>query len=267
MKTSVFHNFNAGQLIEQFWFMPSDAFARAVEARIWSRQIFVPPVLDIGCGDGSISKFIYSQQGRLEVGVDNDSQVIKKARASRVYDQVICADATEMPFRNESFKTIVSNSVLEHIKDDILAVEETSRVLKREGCFLFTAPSSRFPRELCQLGIKQKQLTKLNDRLSHFHYHSLKDWEGILSHFGLKVVRFEYYFPKETVKIWYQLFRIATLKIHHRELWSYLRDSALEKVIPKKLAISLLKAYLEKYYNLSFSKNGALLFVIAQKTK
>lgn len=256
-----------GQLIEQFWFVPSDALLRAVEAEVWSRQSFTHPVLDIGCGDGSVSKFIYSQQGRLEVGIDTDCRAVKQAEISGVYGKAICANATKMPFKNESFKTVVSNSTFEHIRNDVAPIAEVARVLEPGGRFFFTVPSNRFPKMLSQLGLKKEELRRLNKRINHFHYRSPKEWGVILSRFGLRLTHFEYYFPKELVKVWYRLFKLATFKPYHRELWSYLRDSPLGKIVPERPVIFLLKAYLRKYYARAFLRKGSWLFMIAEKQK
>lgn len=255
------------KLIEQFWFMPSDALFRGVESKIWSQQNFTPPVLDIGCGDGSMSKFIYFQKGKLEVGIDTDCQAVKKAKILGIYEKVVCADTTKMPFENGSFKTVISNSTFEHINDDVLAISEVARVLRVGGRFLFTVPSNRFPKTLSQIGVKKEELKKFNERVSHLRYRSRNEWEGILFRWGLKMIHFEYYFPKELVKFWYRLFKTATFKPYHRELWSYLRDSPLRKIIPKRLITYFLKIYLRRYCSLAFSKKGCWLFIISQKQK
>ena len=52
----------------------------------------------------------------------------------------VCADLKELPFRNESFDFVSALDVLEHIKDDQVAVSEMSRILKNAGIAVITVP-------------------------------------------------------------------------------------------------------------------------------
>lgn len=52
----------------------------------------------------------------------------------------IVGDASKMPLENESFDTIICNSVLEHVKNPEQVVLECHRVLKRGGYCVISAP-------------------------------------------------------------------------------------------------------------------------------
>jgi SAM-dependent methyltransferase len=45
-----------------------------------------------------------------------------------------------MPFRNGSFSTVVCSEVLEHIEDDVQALQEIARVLRPGGTLVITFP-------------------------------------------------------------------------------------------------------------------------------
>jgi predicted SAM-dependent methyltransferase len=49
-------------------------------------------------------------------------------------------DITKIPFENESFDFILCNHVLEHVKEDRIALIEFFRVLKKQGKLLITVP-------------------------------------------------------------------------------------------------------------------------------
>lgn len=253
--------------LKEFWFAPSDVFLRATESLIWSKQKLKSPVLDIGCGDGRISKLLFDGKKKIDVGLDVDPKEIKNARRSRVYKRVVLSDVAKMPFKDKSFNTIISNSTLEHIKDDVQAAKEASRVLKKGGLFLFTVPSERLKKVLKELIQDENGFKAFNKRVSHYHYRTLKEWEKILKGHDLEVVHTEYYFSPEAVRAWYSLFRLATFKPYQRELWSYLKDSPYGKLAPKKLITFLLEKYLRRFYKDMFTRNGCWLFIIAQKKK
>lgn len=54
---------------------------------------------------------------------------------------VIRGDATCLPFRDSSFNCIVTSEMLEHIHDDVRALNELSRVLRPGGTLAATVPS------------------------------------------------------------------------------------------------------------------------------
>jgi SAM-dependent methyltransferase len=50
------------------------------------------------------------------------------------------ADICDLPFKDNSFDTIICNHVLEHIKDDTLAMQELYRILKPKGMAILQIP-------------------------------------------------------------------------------------------------------------------------------
>jgi demethylmenaquinone methyltransferase / 2-methoxy-6-polyprenyl-1,4-benzoquinol methylase len=53
--------------------------------------------------------------------------ILKRAGAKGQY---VAADGLRMPFRNGSFSTVVCSEDLEHMKDDVQALQEIARVLR-----------------------------------------------------------------------------------------------------------------------------------------
>ena len=52
----------------------------------------------------------------------------------------ITMDIHNMPFKNNTFDVVLCNHVLEHVKDDILALKEIRRVLKKGGYSILQVP-------------------------------------------------------------------------------------------------------------------------------
>lgn len=257
---SVFEN-----LIEKYWFAPADVLLRTIDSNVWAKQKVVHPILDIGCGDGETSKFIFSGITKIDIGIDKVKMNIDKASKNNIYGKMFCADATFMPFKDGSFKTVISNSTFEHIKDDIKAVSEVNRVLKNGGEFFFTVPSLRLEKTILGIIKKPKELRKYNKRVEHFHYRSLNEWRKILKHCNLEILESNYYFSDELMGIWYKLFKFATKKVYHRELWSYLKDSFVKKIIPQKPIVYLLKKCLQKFATEQYLEEGNWIFIKARK--
>jgi SAM-dependent methyltransferase len=92
-------------------------------------------VLEIGCGTGS-DLLQFAKHGAVAVGIDITPEHLRLAR-ERVGQlaKVREAEATALPFPNESFDYVYSHGVLHHIEDPRRVVDEIFRVLKPGGRF------------------------------------------------------------------------------------------------------------------------------------
>ena len=182
---------------------PHRAILRSVECLFMSRIPLVGPVLDIGCGDGHFASIAYTVP--IAIGIDLQRRDLAEAaqRRPHVYHDLAVASATIMPFADDTFGTVVSNCVLEHIPDLDAALGEISRVLQPGGTFAITLPSEYFPRYL--LGatfLRRLQLPALADRYGTFfntisHHHHVYPppiWHARLASVGLELVEHRYYF-------------------------------------------------------------------------
>ncbi|OGH24861.1 MAG: hypothetical protein A3B47_01985 [Candidatus Levybacteria bacterium RIFCSPLOWO2_01_FULL_39_24] len=261
--------------LEKYWFIPSDVLQRGVEANIWDLCSFKKPILDIGIGNGQMSNFIFKNSPQIDVGIDLEEGGLESARKTNKYIKVLQANAENMPFKNASFNSVVSNSTFEHIVNDLKAISEVSRVLEKGGLFFTTIPSGYLQKWILEYekvknkAKSQENLRIFNKRANHLHYRSLANWKKIFRDNSLKLVFHKYYFPKKTALFWYKLFKIFTYKLHGREMWSIIVNSRITKFIPKDLVIKYLKNMLLKnVYEKGFfvnSGNGAQLFMIVRK--
>jgi ubiquinone/menaquinone biosynthesis C-methylase UbiE len=117
------------------WRSSSGAIARELSAQRLGRD-----VLEIGVGSGSVAQQLLSRAPELAwTAIDIDPHMTQSA-AARLGEfagaSVETADATAMPFPDESFDSVVSCLMLHHIIDWERAVAETARVLRPGGLFV-----------------------------------------------------------------------------------------------------------------------------------
>ena len=93
-------------------------------------------VLDVGCGDGQISRALASQ-GAQVLGIDPTQKHIDIANARGGGPLYQLGDATHLPVPDESQDAVVACLVFEHIDEVDAAIAEVSRVLKPGGQFSF----------------------------------------------------------------------------------------------------------------------------------
>lgn len=181
------------------------AFWRSLECHRFSKEKLQHPVLDVGCGDGFLARVAFGE--KLEAGIDLDEGEVGRAIKSASYQKALVASATEIPFKDRSFKTVVSNCVLEHIPDIDKALSEIRRVLKPQGRLLITVPSECYSNNSFFRGLLQNiglgalgrfYVDKLNQTFKHFHVDDAKTWEKRLKKAGLKMERADYIIPLKT---------------------------------------------------------------------
>jgi SAM-dependent methyltransferase len=123
----------------------SHALLRAIECRKLWRYPLAPPILDVGCGEGTLTRFLFPERPRL--GIDLRHQEVRRAAHTSAHGHVLTASATQLPFPDRSFRSVFSNCVLEHIDHVDTALCEIARVLQPEGVLLTTVPTPRWESE------------------------------------------------------------------------------------------------------------------------
>jgi ubiquinone/menaquinone biosynthesis C-methylase UbiE len=130
------------------WLVNSPQRARNVEqaALALFEHINLPPqprCLEIGCGQGAVTRLLVERFGAQAVATDFDPEQVAVAQerladlGERVEFRVV--DARAMPFDDAQFDGVLSFGVLHHILGGWRqAIAETARVLKSGGWFVFT---------------------------------------------------------------------------------------------------------------------------------
>jgi len=94
-------------------------------------------VLDVGCGEGQISRRAIDGGAHLVVGVDPTAKQLDVAHERGGGPAYARAGAGALPFPDASFDAVVACLVFEHIRDVDEAIAEVARVLQPGGRFYF----------------------------------------------------------------------------------------------------------------------------------
>ncbi len=170
------------------------ALERAAESEIYRRFAVIPPVLDLGCGEGLFAEMIFT--GGLDTGVEPDPDEIRNARRRGNYRELIQTTGDRIPKPDGHYRTIISNSVLEHIPKLDPVLREVYRLLHADGRFYFTAPSQYFDRyswghTLLEACGRQRAAARYrrfhNNFWRHYHYYALEGWIDVVRRSGFEV--------------------------------------------------------------------------------
>lgn len=93
--------------------------------------------LDIGAGKAPYKRYLESHCKNYII---TDSETTHTHMFKDSHTDFVMAEATLLPFDNESIDTVVLTQVLEHVFDYEKALREAVRVLKKEGVMLLSVP-------------------------------------------------------------------------------------------------------------------------------
>lgn len=99
-------------------------------------------ILDIGVGSGVITHELGKYCKEVK-GIDiTDNRIIKKGYKFKLIK------GTHLPFKDNSFDIVISNHVIEHIKNQKNHIDEIYRILKPKGILYLATPNKYWPIEI-----------------------------------------------------------------------------------------------------------------------
>jgi ubiquinone/menaquinone biosynthesis C-methylase UbiE len=104
-------------------------------------------ILDIGCADGTMTKFIFERsRADLAVGIDvlQGSVDYARKRFKGKKLKFLVADAGKLPFENNEFDAVFCLDSIEHFFEPEKVVREIRRVLKKNGYLVILVHTNSF---------------------------------------------------------------------------------------------------------------------------
>lgn len=136
----------------RFWDRAADQYARCTDIHVFHESIYLPVIdamagslhnkilLDAGCGSGDYAKKS-ARAGATVLAFDGSGNMIRIARAKNADPSIMyaVADLTRpLPVRSRSVDRVVANMLLMDIPEIDTCIAEFSRVLKKDGRFIFS---------------------------------------------------------------------------------------------------------------------------------
>ena len=171
-------------------------------------------ILDVGCGDGVITKRLRDRFPEAEIeGLDIDGVRLDRARA---YSQGVTfrqGDVNSLPYDECIFGIVLCHHVLEHVVDDTQVIKECHRVLVPGGLLILGIPHEG--------GIIGKILRRMHSKLyaegEHINFYTISGMRKLILEQGfisVKYDKFGFLFPYYYVHL-LLLWNSLTFKLGH----------------------------------------------------
>lgn len=179
------------------------AIERIVECRILSQMPFEAPILDIGTGEGLFASLLFRE--KIDLGIDPNAVELKRAKQLGGYAELVECFGDKIDRPDGTYRTILSNSVLEHIEQLEPVLREAYRLLAPGGHFYMTVPSDLFEhysvinQALLLLGLKGlagRYRAFFNRFWVHYHGYPVAKWRSLAEKAGFTVVESRSYAPR-----------------------------------------------------------------------
>ncbi len=135
------------EFLEKLWgegFMSPGGYGE-IQRLLMKTNLSECKVLDIGCGAGGITISLHKDfQAKMVVGVDVESDVVKKAKDKikkenlEDHIKVFLVGQGKLPFKPNTFDRVFSKDSIVHIPDKENIFREIFRVLVPGGVFIFS---------------------------------------------------------------------------------------------------------------------------------
>jgi SAM-dependent methyltransferase len=241
--------------VSTYYFCPSLALWRSLEAQALGAEPFTGPSLDVGAFDGSFAAAWLGDRPAFDVGLD--LRPIRSRASSRAYRSLVTADGQRLPFADNTFNFVLCNSVIEHLPDDQAAMSEMARVLRPGGTLLLSTPSVYFHDSLDGVRAARRRgdeaaavayMNEMDRRALHLRYRSLADWTGIVNDVGLRLAAHSYCVPPEAAAAWDRWDTWGITRVGGRDLHGYMASRKLARVVPPAFWRQIFMRLLESEY-------------------
>ncbi len=208
---------------------PSLGLWRAAEVAVLREVMYEHPVLALGCGDGLVTSLVLPC---VAVGLDPDTKALARAAQQGLYERLEAARIEEARVPAASIRTVLSNSVLEHVPRLEVVLAAVMRLLRPRGRLVFTAPTEAFSRWLA-LPLAG-YTTWRNRELYHLNLWPVERWVRHLKQAGLEVEEVRPYLRPGLVRLWDLLELLQQVWIARRRvmsmIWRRIPPSGMERL-------------------------------------
>jgi methionine biosynthesis protein MetW len=132
---------NLTEYYDEYWRVHGDNFDTSRLDIIAERVNAGDDVLEVDCGPGVLASMMAARGAKVR-GTDMSQVAVERTVAKGIPCQQVDLDSEPLPFADDSFGTVVSNSAIEHRFFSEKSLAECLRVVKPGGTFIICLPNT-----------------------------------------------------------------------------------------------------------------------------
>lgn len=154
---------------------------------------FNKKVLDVGCSEGKLGKYLKRYKNATVFGIDISDRAIKKAKKNLDGAYLLNIETNNLPFPRKSFDVIICADVLEHLFNPLLVLKKLKPYLKDNGIFILSIPNVaniKVRWNLLRGRFDYQKYGIMDD--SHIHFFTKKTVCRLIDNAGMKIIKMDY---------------------------------------------------------------------------
>jgi len=179
---------NLAEYYDNYWRKMGDTFDMVRLQLIADRVCPGENVLEVDCGPGVMAELM-RDRGAHVTGTDLSGVAVQRAREKGFEVTQVDLDTEPLPFEDESFDTVVSNSAIEHRFFYDRSLDECARVLRRGGKFILCLPNIAHWR--CRLWILAGRFPYVRNSptdMTHLRFFTVHDAKRLCAERGIEIL-------------------------------------------------------------------------------
>lgn len=159
---------------KNFWFIARNRLIDFLAKRYFSQN---SKYLEVGCGTGFVLQMLHKKFPNWSICATEAQLHGFSFARKRVTNEVkfFQMDACAIPFKEE-FDVVGAFDVIEHIRDDVLAISQIHAALKPNGYFILSVPQHMF------------LWSRYDEAACHFRRYSKSELHGKLTEAGFSII-------------------------------------------------------------------------------
>lgn len=143
-----------------------------------AREFKTATILDVGCGTGMNFSILSKHGETFSTDASEDALRFSKGRG---IGGLVRSSVASLPFVSSAFDIVTALDMLEHVDDDLGALDELLRVTREKGVLLITVPAYGF------------LWSEHDEALHHRRRYAASELRNKLTNAGFEVERITYY--------------------------------------------------------------------------
>lgn len=157
-------------------------------------------ILDAGCGDGinlaGLGRIIEKNAlDAMLTGIDYNPLRLSRSKTLAGVHGPTRGSLYDLPFGDGVFDIVLCNHVLEHLHEDVRALNELNRVLKNGGVLILGVPNEGCMLAYLRNHVIQRSILRTTD---HVNFYTMREINSLLTDAGFAVMNSEtenFFFP------------------------------------------------------------------------